>query len=97
MTFMAEEGLDISICHGTSSQGEKENAQSRCIGVDDDDMYSFDSEESKAVSDGLLPDAFFDTFEISDESDLEEESMPEWQEVPCERAARHEHSEMNYP
>jgi hypothetical protein len=97
MTFMAEEGLDISICHSTSSQGEEENAQSGCIRVDDDDMYSIDSAESKAVSDGSIPDAFFDTFKTFDESDPEEESMPEWQEVPCEGTVRHEPNGMNYP
>jgi hypothetical protein len=92
---MAVEGLDLSICHSTSSQGEEEDSQSWCIGVDDDDIYSFDSEESKAVSDGSIPDAFFDTFETFDESDPEEEDMPEWQETPYEGAVRQEHSGMN--
>jgi hypothetical protein len=97
MTFMAVEGLDMSICHSTSSQEEEKDVQSWCIGVDDDDMYSFDSEESKAVNDGSIPDAFFDTFETFDELDPEEEDMPEWQETPCERAVRQGHSGMNYP
>jgi hypothetical protein len=97
MTFVAVEGLDLSICHSTSSHREEEDAQSWCIGVDDDDMYSFDSEESKAVSDGSIPDAFFDTFKTFDESDPEEEDVPEWQETPCERAVRQEHSGVTYP
>jgi hypothetical protein len=97
MTFVAVEGLALSICHSTSSQGEEEGAQSWCIGVDDDDMYSFGSEESKAVSDGSIPDAFFDAFETFVESDPEEEDMPEWQETRCERAVKQEHSGMNYP
>jgi hypothetical protein len=78
MSFMAADGFDLSICHSASSE-EAENCDAHvwCIGVIEEDMDSFNSEGSEVLGDGLIPDAFVDTYKTFDESEPADEIFPE--------------------